>query len=273
MLRLLNGAVLAAVAVLLITSSAIAVGQSIDSSSSEVRINARRLDDGRTEFALQQRVDGEWGERILPRSRLFPVAPDNRWLNSSPISIETDLGSEMSGNAEGPVLREEGFVDYDNGRIGTSVRTYQDDTGASWLSSTLWIRAEEYRNEADDSAIWLAITCRAGERVADLYYVRLEPARTGIYFYTAAYAVDPPAADGFVVARDLRWDTRELYRDKDTFTVDIRLDTRFFLHIRQATELAIQLIGNGASENLTFSLDGAWDTPLQPNLDRCGDYY
>ena len=53
----------------------------------EVRIVARRLDDARTEFALQQRQpDGEWGDRILPRSRFFPADPGHsRWLSSSPI--------------------------------------------------------------------------------------------------------------------------------------------------------------------------------------------
>lgn len=53
----------------------------------EVRINARQLEDGRVEFALQQRVDGEWGDRILPRSRYFPTGSDGRWLNSSPLTV------------------------------------------------------------------------------------------------------------------------------------------------------------------------------------------
>ncbi len=45
----------------------------------EVRIEARRLDDGRTEFALS--VDGE---RCLPNSRFFPADPGHgRWLRSS----------------------------------------------------------------------------------------------------------------------------------------------------------------------------------------------
>ena len=34
----------------------------------EVRVNAQRLADGRTEFAVQHRTEsGEWSERILPR--------------------------------------------------------------------------------------------------------------------------------------------------------------------------------------------------------------
>ena len=60
-----------------------------------VRINARALSDGRTEFTLQQREDGAWGERILPNRRFFPASPPvGRWLNSSPISIATPVGQE-----------------------------------------------------------------------------------------------------------------------------------------------------------------------------------
>ena len=45
----------------------------------EVRIEARRLDDGRTEFSLT--VDGE---RCLPQRRFFPAEPGHdRWLRSS----------------------------------------------------------------------------------------------------------------------------------------------------------------------------------------------
>ena len=37
-----------------------------------VRIVARRLDDDRLEFGLQQRQNGSWDERDLPTRRYFP---------------------------------------------------------------------------------------------------------------------------------------------------------------------------------------------------------
>lgn len=54
-----------------------------------VRIDARRLDDGRTEFGLRQHdPDGIWGERVLPGRRFFPAdAPADRWLVSQPITL------------------------------------------------------------------------------------------------------------------------------------------------------------------------------------------
>ena len=55
----------------------------------DVRIAARRLATGKVEFGLQQReVDGAWGDRLLPRTRLFPTtAQVDRWLVSSPLQL------------------------------------------------------------------------------------------------------------------------------------------------------------------------------------------
>ncbi|MCY3922756.1 MAG: hypothetical protein OXG27_10240, partial [Chloroflexi bacterium] len=58
------------------------------SGDSEVRINARRLDDGRVEVGLQQRNDKAWWPRQLPQSRFLPAdAETGRWLNSTPLSV------------------------------------------------------------------------------------------------------------------------------------------------------------------------------------------
>ena len=55
----------------------------------EVRIAAKRLDDGRIEVALQQReLDGSWGDRILPTRRFVPASGhEGRWLTSSPLEV------------------------------------------------------------------------------------------------------------------------------------------------------------------------------------------
>ncbi|WP_419918913.1 hypothetical protein [Candidatus Poriferisocius sp.] len=57
----------------------------------QVRIVARKLAGGRIEFALQPaQPGGTWGNRLLPQTRYFP--PDariDRWLVSSPLSVET----------------------------------------------------------------------------------------------------------------------------------------------------------------------------------------
>ena len=79
------------VAAVLAAGAASALGQE----ASETRISARRLADGRIEFALQvQNAGGGWGERVLPTSRYFPAnAAVGRWLNSSPVSGDARISA------------------------------------------------------------------------------------------------------------------------------------------------------------------------------------
>ncbi len=71
------------VVAVLVAGAASALAQD---AGSEVRIAARRLADGRVEFALQPRSGGGWGARVLPSSRYFPAnAAVGRWLSSSPV--------------------------------------------------------------------------------------------------------------------------------------------------------------------------------------------
>ncbi|MYJ92406.1 MAG: hypothetical protein F4038_05080, partial [Chloroflexi bacterium] len=55
----------------------------------EVRIAARRVQQGRFEFALQVRsAEGQWQDRILPRRRFLPAVSDaGRWLNSNAFNV------------------------------------------------------------------------------------------------------------------------------------------------------------------------------------------
>ena len=72
-----------------LVSSSLSLG--VANSAESVRIVARRLADGRVEFALQQQLaDNSWGDRMLPTKRLFPTtARVHRWLQSSPLTITT----------------------------------------------------------------------------------------------------------------------------------------------------------------------------------------
>ena len=71
----------------LLAALASSIALAVTTSEAEVRISAR-LNNGRVEFALQQHVDGEWGNRILPDKRFFPVqANHTRWLNSEKITV------------------------------------------------------------------------------------------------------------------------------------------------------------------------------------------
>lgn len=101
MARLKTMAILALLAALAGSIALAATG-----GEAEVRITARQLEDGRVEFALQQRADGRWGERVLPRSRYFPAdATVNRWLNSTPLTVSVAGADDL---AEGPQTSNDG---------------------------------------------------------------------------------------------------------------------------------------------------------------------
>ncbi|WP_419917742.1 hypothetical protein [Candidatus Poriferisocius sp.] len=72
-------------------SSAVAQDSTSDDTTTQVRIVARKLENGRVEFALQPaETNNTWGDRLLPKTRYFPpTAPTGRWLASSPITIGT----------------------------------------------------------------------------------------------------------------------------------------------------------------------------------------
>ncbi len=63
------------------------------------RILARRLEDGRTEVALQMRRGGEeWGHLQLPCQRFLPVqAPPGRWFATSPSIVPGKATESPSG--------------------------------------------------------------------------------------------------------------------------------------------------------------------------------
>ena len=100
----------AAIALLLITAavgSSTMVVQAQSAGEIEVRITAQRLQDERTEFALQQREGDAWSDRIAPRARFLPAEPPlDRWLVSTPVTIaasamlQTESGGETAGEIE-----------------------------------------------------------------------------------------------------------------------------------------------------------------------------
>ena len=64
----------------------------------EVRIAARRFADGRAEFALQQRrTGGTWSSRALPGRRTVPADVEvDRWLTGSPLALRVAETADMA---------------------------------------------------------------------------------------------------------------------------------------------------------------------------------
>ena len=155
----LNAALLLVVGAM-VGAAALAVAQAVTSGETEVRITAQRLDDGRTEFGLQQRVDGEWGERQLPSSRFFParVTP-GRWLNSTPLIVSVtiedppDVAAADEGDGGEVTDNEEEIVPYEPVEVEFNELTDSNEQGVyRWLGTELGYRL-------DGSAyVWSRIT-------------------------------------------------------------------------------------------------------------------
>lgn len=72
-----------------ITAAVIGSVWAATSGEAEVRVNARHLEDGRVEVAVQQYEGDGWGDRQRPDSRFVPAgAQANHWYSSSGVSIE-----------------------------------------------------------------------------------------------------------------------------------------------------------------------------------------
>ena len=150
--------VLVASAAVLVVLSTAAIPSTVaahsgDDASDEVRIVARKLEDGRIEFGLQQREsEDSWGERMLPATRFFPAdATVDRWLRSSPLTVHVAATGDTAATdvmvrivarklANGKVefgLRKQLPDDSWSGELLPSVRMFPTTAAVgSWLQST-----------------------------------------------------------------------------------------------------------------------------------------
>ena len=105
----------------------------------EVHITAQRHSDGRIEFALLQREpDGEWSERLLPRSRFFPAtARVGQWLTSSGLLVGLDRPTmSVSGGNQSIEVRIAARLNED-GRAEFALQVYRDDGVGGWYERLL----------------------------------------------------------------------------------------------------------------------------------------
>ena len=140
---------------------------SAQESGAELRISARRLDDNRLEFALRQREDGTWSERLLPQQRFFPAdAATGQWLDSSALTIDSigavRISARVGTDGRVEFTLQQQLADSSWGeRLPPQQRFFPADTGVGiWLTtSPLTVNAPE--PETDNQAE--EMTCLAAE--------------------------------------------------------------------------------------------------------------
>lgn len=236
----------------------------------EVRITARQLEDGRVEFALQQRVDGEWGERQLPRSRFFPAdAQVGRWLNSTPLTVEVaeEAESTMQNNAGADTLTA---VPYDCDDAIEWCWESNPDTPSGRLS--LLTRLGDAYHSAydigravfscwhDDVAPFVYLGVQAGAFVGSEYHEMSVSSRS------AARA----AARFGTLANGVWLDESSIRVNSNTGIVFFN-DPRVWRLAKQNRWLSVYLPRyDNTTVTAVFDLTGITDTPVSRHLDACG---
>lgn len=113
--------------------AALIIRAQTDDSGAELRLSARRLDDGRVELGLQRRSAEGWGARILPDGRFLSLnAPNNEWLNSAAFALaESDGGAAAPGASSGASAAAEQAVSDEEAEQGAPAETVEAEADGS----------------------------------------------------------------------------------------------------------------------------------------------
>lgn len=286
--------IIAVILLLLASSSAISwalLGDKLhaqtEHEAAEVRINAFIHENGRIEFGLQQRQGDEWGERLLPRSRfLGQSSPTGRWLSSTPISItQTEPQIQLPIRANVRYLTDDitqdGTVMFITGDfrdfgpfetrvmlIGTAGGTGRSLTGATLTiacvtSHSAWSEAGRTVVPARITG-WLTLweEKRDGSIESEAYDL---DGRITVFASGYEGRVDSGYGDsplGTYVENNWTFRLGDNWLNSELMDTLKEMDTiKATVHDLRGREVAA-----------SFSNRGWLETPVQPNLDYCGDY-
>ena len=221
----------------------------LKSGQTELRIQAQVRDDERVEFAVQQRTDDGWSEQILPDSRSMRAFGDpTPWLSSSTISVEVDVEPSHVIVSPDPVQRSV------SPPINPILRS-------GWLTGSLGYSAEmdlEGRLNSivaahSEEGLQLQVGCFNGTSRVQLAGVPSDA--------TGAMALTLDDMQSAVKWRAITEDDATVLRPANVARLIERL---------RGTETAT--VNVDQSEPATFELSGMFETPIQANLDQCGNY-
>ena len=215
----------------------------------ELRIQAQLRDDDRIEFAVQQRTDDGWSERVLPDLRAMRAFGDpTDWLSSSAISVSVDVEPSHVIVSPDPVQRSVAAAINPILRSGwqTGSLQYSADLDVEGrLNSVVTAHSEE--------GLQLQIGCFNGAR-------RVQLAGTAS---DASGAITLTIDD---VQSEAIW---RVVEDDDSSVLRPADAGRLLERLRVADTLGVTV---DESTSATFSLSGLFETPIQANLDQCGNY-
>ena len=242
----------------------------------ETRIRARRHEDGRTEFALQQKLDGEnWGENILPSGRFLSAdhrtSHIDRWLNSSAVVLSTVIViPEVVVPSGVPIVAEAVLerADLDGWSYNGNEPSFYygvdqdplDDQYRTWI-----VKRSPTDNDVYDT-LRLQVYCYSG--------------RFGVTFWeeNLPYVSSNRYGNRSVQVR-FRFDDDEAKAETWSF-ISANEDefyppdsAAFARAMMRSTKLVVRASFSGYSITATFTgVNQMFRTSVQPNIEFCGHY-
>lgn len=241
----------------------------------EVRINARQLEDGRVEFALQQRDGDDWSERMLADKRYFPAeVGHDRWLNSSPYAVSVEVETEGEDAQQTIESAGEERAAYGVLAFGfhgdSSVFYYHGDAGVNGQRTSVKVSGTASDSLYDEAA--LGFVCDHDTQSLWVY------AEVGVTIGDEWRAASLNDYDGVTLAAfgtisEQEWERRGFETFDDDAQVSGADATMFFVDALTERWVSVSLPMYNGSVKATFDLQSAFDTPVQGLLMGCNRAY
>lgn len=238
-------------------TSAIVYSQ-IQTAEVEVRVQAKRLADGRTEFAVQQREGDGWSDSLFrsnPRLRSDPVV--GRWYSSRGVIASVPVDAALLAAAARP-SPPVGWTPL--GDTGGEVRldleySVEPDVINDSLTTVVTTRARG--SDFGFEYITLSLVCDGGSLnlIADDDEFRFSDAPITV---TLRFDGGAPETYSWSYLRSAVTG----YSPSD--------DQAFIQRLRAAERVAVQIKSDTSTTAKLVDLAGFFQTPAQPNLDHCG---
>lgn len=256
---MLKNVIIALLAIALIGgATTVAVWSQAQTAEVEVRVRAKRLDDGRTEFAVQQRDGSGWSDSLFARNpRLTATPVVDRWYSSRGViaSAPVDAAALMAAARPSPPV---GWAPL--GDTGGDVRisleySVEPDVINDSLTTVVTTRARG--DTFGFEYITLSLVCDGGSLnlIADDDEFRFSDAPVAVTLRvdggtpeTHSWPYVRGAVNGYSPSND-----------------------RAFIELlRDAEQVAVQIKSDSGTTALLVDLAGFFDTPVQPNIQHCG---
>lgn len=209
-------------------------------------------DDGRIEFAVQQRTESGWSENILPRARTLPAFGDpTTWKSSTPVSAPVGL-SDLAHVINQPELA-----------VRTTAEAIDPILRSGWRTATI-----SYAAELDDKAELNSVVSGHSEQGLQL--------QLGCFNGVARIQVTGAAAEStgaMTLSLDgarsaVHWNVAP---EDGSSTLRPTNTTRMIQRLRGGEALTVE-VGTANSRSAAFGLADMFETPIQVNIDQCDNH-